>query len=141
MNPAEKSSRSAAIDVDQLGRAIRFALVAIVLGLSYLALRSSLGMASFEQVFLDMLGGKPLPALTAFVLNARPLFLAVALFVPAAAVACLFLRRVALSLYIVGVLALVTLVQSIVLYHALSAPLTQIISMLQEVPADIPPQR
>ena len=87
MNEAEQIPQQDAIDVWQLARAIRFALVSIVLGLSYLSLRSSLSIESFSQIFADMLGGKPLPALTQFVLGARPLFVAVSILVPIVAVA------------------------------------------------------
>jgi hypothetical protein len=127
MNEAEQTPQPDALDVRQIARAIRFALVAIVLGLSYLSIRSSLSIGNFELIFRDMLGGKPLPSLTQFVLSARPLFVAVSILVPLVAVATLFLRGVIASFYIIGVLVCVTVVQCITIYHGLLAPLTQII--------------
>jgi hypothetical protein len=127
MNEAEQTPQPDALDVGQIARAIRFALVAIVLGLSYLSIRSSLSIGNFELIFRDMLGGKPLPGLTQFVLSARPLFVAVSILVPLVAVATLFLRGVIASFYIIGVLVCVTVVQCITIYHGLLAPLTQII--------------
>ena len=142
MNEAEQIPQQDAIDVRQLARAIRFALVAIVLGLSYLSLRSSLSIGSFELIFRDMLGGKPLPALTQFVLSARPLFVAVSVLVPIAALATLFLRSVIGSFYLIGALGFVTIAQFITLYHGLSAPLTQIISAMSGTDTSaFPPQR
>lgn len=134
MNEAEQIPQQNAIDVRQLARAIRFALVAIVLGLSYFSLRSSLSIGSFEFIFRDMLGGKPLPALTVFVLGARPLFVAVSVFVPTVAIAPLFLRGVIGSFYVIGALGFVAIAQFITLYHGLSAPLTQIISAMSSTP-------
>ena len=130
MNEAKQIPQPDALDVRQIARAIRFALVAIVLGLSYLSIRSSLSIGNFELIFRDMLGGKPLPRLTQFVLSARPLFVAVSILVPLVAVATLFLRGVTASFYIIGVLVFVTVVQCITIYHGLLAPLTQIISAM-----------
>jgi hypothetical protein len=128
MNQTEQIPQQDAIDVRQLARAIRFALFAIVFGLSYLSIRSSLGIGSFELIFREMFGGKPLPALTQFILGARPLFLIISVLVPVVAVAALFLRRVAVSIYVMGVLGFVTIAQFTTLYHGLSAPLTRTIS-------------
>lgn len=104
-----------ALDVRQLARAICFAFVAHVLGLSYLSWRSSLSIGGFSQIFADMLGGHPLPALTRFILGAAPLFVAVSMLVPILAIATLFLRGVLTSFYIIGVLGLVTIAQFITL--------------------------
>jgi hypothetical protein len=134
MNKAEQNPQQDAIDSRQLARAIRFALVAIVLGLSYLSIRSSLSIGGFSHIFADMLGGRPLPALTQFVLGARPFFVAVSVLVPIVAVATLFLRRVVSSFYIIGTLAFITIAQFATLYHGLSAPLTQIISGMSSTP-------
>ena len=130
MNEADQNLKQDVIDVWQLACAIRFALVAIVLGLSYLSVRSSLSIGSFELIFRVMLGGKPLPALTQFILSARPLFVAVSILVPIVAVATLFLRGIIGSFYVIGVLGFVTIAQFITLYHGLSVPLTQIISAM-----------
>jgi hypothetical protein len=142
MNEAEQIPQQDAIDVRQLARAILFALVAIVLGLSYLSLRSSLSIGGFEPIFRDMLAGKPLPGLTQFVLSARQLFVAVSILIPIAAVATLFLRGVIRSFYVIGVLGFITIAQFITLYHGMSAPLTQIISNISGADTSaFPPQQ
>ena len=130
MNEAAQHPSQDAIDVRQLAKAIRFALVGIVLGLSYFAIRGSLSIDSFAIIFADMLGGRPIPALTRFVIGAAPLFVAVSFLVPVATVATLFLRGVVRSFYVIGALGLVTIVHFILLYHGLSAPLGQIISAM-----------
>ena len=134
MNEAQQIPQQDVIDVRRLACAIRFALVAIVLGLSYLSLRSSLSIAGFQQIFADMLGGKPLPTLTQFVLSAQPVLVAVSVLVPVVAIATLFMRAVIRSFYIIGALGFVTIAQFIMLYHGLSAPLTQIISAMGATP-------
>jgi hypothetical protein len=130
MNEAAQNPPPDAIDVRQLAKAIRFALVGIVLGLSYLSIRGSLSIGSFAMIFTDMLNGRPLPVLTRFVIAAGPLFVAVSFLVPVAAVATLFLRGVVRSFYVIGTLGFITIVQFIMLYHGLSAPLGQIISAM-----------
>ena len=135
MNQAQQTPQQDAIDVQQLARAIRFALVAIVLGLSYLSIRSSLSIENFSRIFQDMLApDHPLPALTLFVLRARPLFVAVSILVPIATFATLFLRGTVRSFYIIGALGFVTIAQFITLYYGLSGPLTQIISAMSSGP-------
>ena len=135
MNHPQQTPQQDAIDVQQLARAIRFALVAILLGLSYLSIRSSLSIDSFRRIFEDMLApDRALPALTVFVLRARSLFVAVSILVPMATFATLFLRRAVASFYIIGVLGFITIAQFITLYYALSGPLTQIISAMSSGP-------
>jgi hypothetical protein len=130
MNESAQHPPQDAIDVRQLAKAIRFALVGIVLGLSYLAIRGSLSIDSFAIIFADMMNGRPLPALTRFVIGAAPLFVAVSFLVPMATVATLFLRGMVRSFYVIGTLGFITIAQFITLYHGLSAPLGQIISAM-----------
>jgi hypothetical protein len=143
MNEAQTIPKEDTIDIRQLARAIRFALVAIVAAFSYLSVRSSLSIASFAQIYVEMLGPRPLPTLTQFILDARLLFVSVSILVPIAAVATLFLRRVVGSFYILGVLSIVTVAQFVTLYHGLSEPITLILSALtgtSELPAPPPRQ-
>ena len=127
MHQAETTPPQDVIDVPQLARAIRFTLVTMVLGLSFLNIRSSLAIGNFQQIFADMLNGHPLPALTVFVITARHVFVAVSVLVPIAAIATLFLRGVVRSIYIVAVLGFIIIVQFITLWFGLSAPLANVI--------------
>jgi hypothetical protein len=130
MNQAEPIPPPNGIDVLKLARAIRFALVSIVLGLSYLSLRSSLSIGPFERIFHDMLGGKPLPFITQVVIYARPLIVAVSVLVPIITFATLFFRNLIASFYTIGILGFVTIVQFIMCYCGLIAPLTAVIKAM-----------
>lgn len=127
MNEAEQIPQQDAIDVPQLAHAIRFAIVGIILGLSYLSYRWSLSLEHFSHAFADMLGNRPLPTITVCVLRTRYVFVTVSVLVPVIAVTTLFLRGLVRSFYIIGVLGFTTTAQLVLLYHGLSAPLVQII--------------
>ena len=114
------------IDVRQLAYAVRFVLLSIVLGLSYFAMKSSMAIDNFEIIFKDMLGGKPLPMSTVYVLQGRAYFVILAYLIPIVAVGTLFSRRVVASIYVLGATGLVAVIVSISLYQALSAPLFEI---------------
>ena len=119
------------IDIRQLARAIRFALVALVLGLSYFGIRASLSVPEFENIFKDMLGGThPLPVLTSFVIQMRLPIIAVSFAIPLVALGSLLWRNLVSSFYLLGCLGLLALLEAIVLYHGLAAPLGMIIEQL-----------
>ena len=134
MNEASESNSPQTRDFMQVARAIRFALVCIILGLSYFSVRSSLSIHAFQQIFTDMLGAKPLPSITTFVIAARPVFIGISFAVPIVAVICLFARGLVLPFYIIGILVLLTIAELIVLYHGLFGPLSQIISGMSAGP-------
>ncbi len=77
-----------------------------------------------------MLGGRPLPVITVFILNAEAAFVTVSVLVPIIAMGTLFLRGLVCSFYIIGGLGLVTIVQFITLYEGLSAPFSTIVSAM-----------
>ena len=54
-----------------IAKAIRFAFGIIVLILCFLNLKATLSIGRFDQLFMDMLGRRPLPTLTVFVLKNR----------------------------------------------------------------------
>ncbi|MEP6669659.1 MAG: hypothetical protein ABJF10_10930 [Chthoniobacter sp.] len=130
MNGTEPTLPPNTIDILQLARAIRFALVSIVLGLSYFSLRVTLTIEGFEQIFRDMLGGRALPWLTVLILRGRLLFLGVSILVPTLAIGSLFNSQVVRSFYLIGGLGLLTVLQFVVLYHGLTAPLLEIIKAM-----------
>ena len=72
MNDPKAESDIVSISV---ARAVRFGFAAIIVGLSYPNIHCARRLHAFEQVFHDMLGGKPLPALSTFVFHAQPIFL------------------------------------------------------------------
>jgi hypothetical protein len=116
----------------RLGRATRFAIVCVVVGLSYLAIRSCLGIPKFVRIFSDMLGeAERLPAITALVIRGQSVLLALSYCIPAAAVGLLFMRDVARSLYCLGILILISIVTSAVVIFAMYLPMMTIIEKIQ----------
>jgi hypothetical protein len=118
------------IDIASLARAIRFALVCVLLGLCYLNLRCALGINASSSIFKDMLNGEPLPAITVFVLQFRVLFTSVSVIVPFCAILILFSGQLIRSFYALGLLALLTLVELVTVYSALLSPFNLIIQTM-----------
>ena len=118
-------------EVARLVRAVRFALVCLVVALSYFAIRATSAIIDFRGIFRDMLNGKPLPPLTVFVIQARYGLVVCAWSVPLAAVGTLFTRRFVASFYLIGGLCLLTIALFLIIYEALSAPLFMIIQQMQ----------
>ena len=71
-----------------------------------------------------------LPTVTTFVLWAHPVILALCVSIPFVAIALLFTRDVARSIYCLGVLALLSILQCILLYQALWSPLGTIVEKM-----------
>ncbi len=118
-------------EIVRLIKAVRFAFVAVVLSVAYFAACSSLNIGTCEQVFRDMLVGKPLPEITTFVFDVRYILIITSLLVPLLAIGTLFSQRLAASFYLLGVLSLVATGQFILIYQGLSAPFFQIIATMQ----------
>lgn len=131
MEEAEESRTPSAIEIAQIFRAIRFALVAIVVGLSYFSLRGSLNISGFSRIFTEMLPpGHPLPVVTIWVINAQVIFILISGLLPAIAIITLFIRSFVISFHLIGALTLVSIIQLIILFNALFAPCTQMITVL-----------
>lgn len=119
-------------ELTRLGRATRFAIVCVVLGVSYFTISSCLGISRFSKIFADVLGeNETLPAITTFVLGARTVLLVLSICIPVAAVALLFTRDIVRSLYGLGPLVLIAIVEYAVLWHAKASPLVMIIEKMQ----------
>lgn len=114
------------LDVVQLGKAIRFAFVAIVVGLSYPTIRSTLAIDSFMRIYMDMLNGRPLPALTTLMIQFRWVLNLISFLVPVAAMATLLDRQLPRSFYVLGAIGFIAILQAVVLYTALFAPFSAI---------------
>jgi hypothetical protein len=119
-----------AFDIVRFASATRFALVSIVFCLSYFGLSSSLAIGNFEQIFHDMLGGKPLPVVTQWLLHLRLLILLVSVLVPITALATLFLSNIARAVTILGWLVIISFVDCLSIYQGLAAPLIEIIRQM-----------
>ena len=122
----------------EIGRAVRFGFAATIIGLSYPNIQLALRIHSFGQVFSDMLGNKPLPAITILVLHSQAILVAFSILLPLLAVAHLFIKRLAHSIYISGCLILLVFLQLFFTWHAVSAPLLSIIENMSADPASEP---
>ena len=119
-------------DLTRLGHATRFAIACMALGVSWLAINSCLNIPKFARIFTDMLGeNERLSLLTTFVLRAHTALLALSFCIPAAVIAQLFTRDVVRSLYRLGILVFLSIVEYIVVTHAVYAPLITIIEKMQ----------
>ncbi|MGF1656768.1 MAG: hypothetical protein ACFCU3_07300 [Verrucomicrobiales bacterium] len=115
-------------DVRAIGRSILFPFACLVVGLSYLSIRSSLTIESSSVIFADMLGGRPLPALTTFLINYQSLLVFVSCAIPIGAIALVFVRRLTTAFYAMGVLTLAAFFLTVFIWHGLTAPLVAIIT-------------
>jgi hypothetical protein len=120
---AAKQSSSEIIDV---ARAVRFAISVILFGLSYVSIRISFGLGGIEQVLDGM--GMALPAITSFIITARPALMFVSIVIPLAALACFWDTNVTRAIYNLGRLSLLNIIQLILLYHGFSAPLVKMVA-------------
>lgn len=116
------------IDVLKLARAVRFAIAMLVLGLSFFAIRMSLTLGNFQQIFYEMLGDTVIPPLTEIAMSARVFFVAVSLFVPVLVIASLFMQNLRRSFYLLGILGLLTIIEFVFLTYATFSPLQTIIT-------------
>lgn len=120
-------------DLTRIGRATCFAFVCVVAGIACLNINSCLGIPRFAHIFSDMLGeNERLPALSVFVLRAQPVLLVLSCCILVAAIALLFTRNITRSLYCLGVLTLISMVEYAVVWHAKASPLVRIIEKMQE---------
>ena len=126
------SNQPGPTELMRLGRATRFAIACVVVGLSYLAIRSCLGIPKFARIFSDMLAeNERLPAITVLVIRGQPVLLALSYCIPAAAIGLLFMRDVARSLYCLGILILISIAASAVVIFATYLPMMTIIEKMQ----------
>jgi hypothetical protein len=113
---------------------VKFALVSIIAGISYLDYRASLAISSFRQIFADMLDGRVLPPVGAFVLPSRSVFLVVSCLIPAVAICTLFIKPRSQVFYLLGALTLAAVVAATLLLTALWSPLLTVIDQLGTTP-------
>jgi len=134
MNDSPPKLPPPAFDIVQFANATRFALVSIVFCLSYFDVSSSLSIGNFERIFHDMIGGKPLPGITQWIIHFRLLILLISLLIPITALATLFLSNLARAVTILGWLVIISFVQCLTIYQGLVAPLIEIIKAIGGTP-------
>lgn len=88
-------------------------------------------MGRFEQIFMDMLGNKPLPAATVFVLRYRWLFEGSSVLFPMLSVMGVFSSRSVRPTYLSGVTVLLVFGQLFFMWFALTGPVVEIVRGMQ----------
>ncbi len=135
MNEDIPDNKTEVTDFLRVARAARFAMVCIVLGFSCITVRMTSNIHNFETIFTDMLGdGAKLPALPLFVLHTQTLLNVLARGIPVVCIAALFMRDIARSFYLLGTLAIASIIMWFVISTAVSLPLNEIISRMSGVP-------
>jgi hypothetical protein len=112
-------------------RALRFALMAVILGVSYPNIRLALAIGACSQVYRDMLGNRPIAVEATFTIHARLVFIALSFAIPLVAIASQFIRSLSKSIYLVGVLILLVFLQFYWTFHAMSGPFLNIVQGMQ----------
>ena len=110
--------------IDQLTRAIQFALVAVVFGFSCFPIVCSLHVHTLREVIYGM-GIRP-PGVTSLVLNARSAFITLSFLLPLAAIATIFVRNVVTSFYLLACIVILVAVNFLILYSAFTEPFFRI---------------
>lgn len=78
-----------------------------------------------------MLGNKPLPTVTCFVIHFQPLLIGTSILIPLVAIPLLFVSGITRSLYIYDALLIVVFVQLFTTWHAVMAPFVTIVEAIQ----------
>lgn len=137
LNKKEMSDEELPRDHTQTQRAlqgVKFALVSIIAGISYIDFRASLAISSFRQIFADLLDGRVLPPVASFVLPSRSIFLVISCLIPAVAVCTIFMRPKSRVFYLLGALTLAAVIAATLLLTALWSPLLTVIDQLGTTP-------
>lgn len=119
-------------DAERIGRATRFALLALSIAAAGENISACLRLRSAGRVLEDMLGaGSALPSLTVSVLKYQELLIGFACFLPAFAVGLLFWRNIAKAIHTLGIVLILIALQSALVNRAISEPVFEIIRRMQ----------
>ena len=116
-------------EIRSLASGIRSVAMVFVLILSYFSARLAFQINYFGFIFTDMLGGKPLPNMTTFVIQNNIIFVLLSLLVPVAAIVIvLAVRNHRNALFSLSALMIIAFLQMHVVWSALFAPFYSIIA-------------
>lgn len=119
------------IALRQLDRACRAGFLLITLFFAYFSIRLSFSIHAFEMIFSDMLGGRPLPWITEFIVAVQPVFVLLSLGLPLCAVMlALKVRRPDKAILGISLCSLILFLMSILMWTGLIRPLFSIITSL-----------
>lgn len=129
--PAPESNPFSNDRLASLSRALRFFAAAFVFGLSYSNIWLAVHIPYFHQLFHDMLGNKPLPPETTFVVEHVSLFVIVSFLLPVAACVLIFFGDLVRAIYFAGVIVIAVYAQIFFQWHSLILPVETIIQNMQ----------
>ncbi len=116
-----------------LASGVRAVALVFTLILSYFNVRLALQVDTFESIFVDMLGDKPLPGITDLVLHGRPVLIILSIVIPVSAVVIVArVRNHKAALYALAGLMIATFIQTHLTWTGLFAPLMSIINAMRE---------
>ncbi len=110
---------------------MRFFAAATVISVSVPNVRLALSIGGYARLFHDMLGNKPLPFMTAFVIANQTSFVLFGILLPVAGVLLVFFGGMARSFYLFGLMMIVIAIAILVQWNALMTPISSIISGMQ----------
>ena len=103
-------------------RALRFSQLALVLCISYVNIQLALGISGFQMVYRDMVGNRPFPPVTTFVIQTRFVLIVLSFALPMLGILSVICCRRSLSLYIIGLVVAAILVQFVFIWQAMISP-------------------
>lgn len=115
-------------EIRQISIGARTLAIAFIVVLDYLNLRLALMINSFGVIFRDLLGGKPLPSFTQFILANELLFVTLALaFLTGAVCVAIFVRNHLIALLSLSAILLAIGIQLILTLSGIYAPYQSIL--------------
>ena len=111
--------------------AVKIGFLAVALGISYFNIRLAWMLPKFDQMFRDMLGGKPLPSLTTAVLKCHLPLLGLSICILAGALGAFFHHRPVWAVFIISGALLAAIIQLVITWQAITMPFVQIIELMQ----------
>lgn len=125
------SNANLAEQVASLARAMKIGFLVIFLAVFYLNARCTLFMVPrFEQIYHDMLGGKPLPSSTALVIQHHGRLFIMDLALLLGALAALRIKNPTRSILTIIAIIAVQIIQLLLVSDALMAPLVSIVQTM-----------
>lgn len=117
--------------IRSLALGVRAVALIFTLILSYFNVRLAFHISDFQTIFSDMLGGKPLPLITDFLLRAKPILIGSSISLAVAAIATILLvRSHKHALFAVAGIMAAIFLQLVLTWTGLFAPLQSIITGL-----------
>jgi hypothetical protein len=123
------------LELRRLASGIRAVSLIFTLVLSYFNFRLAFQIDHYRIIFSDMLGGKPLPGLTEFVIQAKPFLILSSLALPLVALVVIYrIRNHQHALYTLAGIMGALFIQIHITWTGLFTPLLSIINSLSEGP-------